>query len=125
MPRALFETPISSGVAQKPVGADGLPSWNGHNLATYQPSDPTAIVLFDVDAATYNDMKTGAQSGSFVWLGDASSPVRDEPVSAAKAGQIRQWFRDHGYSGARFGAFLSAIAAARRTRALVGAVAAL
>jgi len=91
-------------------------------VAYYDTAPPTITVLVRTSAATMTAIKADA---GVLWLADMGSPIHDEDISKAGAQGVNnavQWLKDHGYSGAAFGAAVSAIAKASRRREFAGLV---
>jgi hypothetical protein len=80
---------------------------------------PTVTVRIATSAAALITLKAHPD---LLWLADVGSPVKDGAVNATTAQAARDWLRNHGYSGAAFGAAMAAVHSARSRRALAGAV---
>jgi hypothetical protein len=80
---------------------------------------PTVTVRVATSSALLESLKADP---SLLWLADVGSPVKDATVNAAQAQTVRDWLRDHGYSGAAFGLAMSSVNGARSRRAVVALV---
>jgi len=128
MSQALFEVPFDP-VARLPL----LPTQADGSFTLFDASPvqgwclcydvsgtpPTVTVRVATSSAGLASLKADT---SLLWLADVGSPVHDGAMNGAQAQTVRDWLRDHGYSGAAFGLAMSSINGARSRRAVVALV---